>query len=324
MPVGNSDRGVGLWAGQIMFGLNSVNDHINWWHEKLPDSNENFEHEGTLTSTILIPNLTIGLTNYINVSFSQIVGYRQMGWDGPEASIHHRDEGSNSSFNNAIGGFFGDFKIMTRYLIINDGSGPGQRLFFGGGLSIPSKNTLTSDPFFLQNKEESKSHRHFSISDGCYKASGEIQYYKKRTRNPVFIGGSFLFEAPIIENKYGYKAPKFYELSLTGFTKDIKTIKASLGVSISLKHTENAYWNSLKAPNSKSTVFSIGVGSLKTFGFASVSLNIIKPFFLNNKSSLIGSESGNIDQELSALQVSLGFRKVFDFVIPWLDPTSNL
>ena len=67
MPVGNSDRGIGLWAGQIMFGFDNSNEYIDWWHDVLPDSSENFEHKGAMVSSILTPSVTIGLSNYINI-----------------------------------------------------------------------------------------------------------------------------------------------------------------------------------------------------------------------------------------------------------------
>ena len=82
MPVGNSDRGVGLWAGQIMFGLDNSNQYIDWWHEAIPGSGEGFDHEGTLTSVIINPSLTIGLSNFWNITINKTIGRRTMTWDG--------------------------------------------------------------------------------------------------------------------------------------------------------------------------------------------------------------------------------------------------
>ena len=324
MPVGNSDRGVGLWAGQVMFGLDNINEHIDWWHEAIPGSGESFAHEGTLTSTIAIPSITIGLTNYINVSVSPMIGYRYMGWDGDTTTIHHRDEGTDTRYKNAIGGLLGNTKIECRYLALNDGQGPGKRLFLGGGISLPSKNTITSDPFFLQNKEKMTDHRHFSMSDGCIKIISEIQYYKKRNKTPVFIGGSFLFEAPLKENKYGYKSPMLYDFIATAFSKEKPSIKGSVGLSVGLKHTSSAYWNKIKAPNSKSTIFTTGIGTLKNYDFGTISLFILKPWFVNNVNPGIEAEESDLNQKVGSWQVSIGFRHIFDFVIPWLDPLKGL
>ena len=104
LPVGNADKGVGLWAGQIMFTLDNLNQHIDWWHDRLPGSGEDFDHEGTLTSFVFSPALTIGISNYWNLSLTQVMGSRYMGWEGNATTIHHRNEGSHTNFANAFGG----------------------------------------------------------------------------------------------------------------------------------------------------------------------------------------------------------------------------
>ena len=76
-----------------------------------------------------------------------------MGWFGDNHSIHHRDENTSSGFNNAIGGLLGDSKIIFRYLYKNTGAGDGYRIIFGSGLTIPSKNTLTINPFKKTDNE---------------------------------------------------------------------------------------------------------------------------------------------------------------------------
>ena len=144
-----------------MLTVDNLNQYIDWWHEVLPGSGETFDHEGSLTSVVFSPALTIGLSNYWNVSLSQIIGNRTMVWEGDTTTIHHRDEGSHTNFINAVGGFLGDTRLLFRYLFYNDGQGAGKRFFIGGGLVLPSKNTITSDPFFL-NGEEKSDHRHFA------------------------------------------------------------------------------------------------------------------------------------------------------------------
>ena len=126
-----------------MFGLDNTAQYIDWWHEALPGSGEGFDHKGTLTSLTTTPTLTIGLSNYLNMTIGQTLGNRYMTWDSDTTTIHHRDEGTDSGFSNAVGGWLGDSKILFRYLIFNDGDGPGKRWFLGAGLVIPSKNTLT-------------------------------------------------------------------------------------------------------------------------------------------------------------------------------------
>ena len=303
-----------------MFTLDNVNQHIDWWHEALPGSGEGFSHEGTLTSIFFSPNLTVGLSNYWNVSFSKIIGNRYMGWDGDTTTIHHRDEESHSDFANAVGGYWGDFKVLFRYLLQNDGQGAGKRFFLGGGLIVPSKNTLTSDPFFLDGSEKTN-HRHFAMSEGVYKGVFELQYFKKRMKNPVFIGGSLTSEVPLKENEYGYKASKYYNMSLSALTGQLSRFNFALSSSLLLRHSSKAYWNRRPAPNSESTMLTTGLGLVLTTKLGGVTINLQRLFFLRGRFAGI---EGEVDQRVSAYQVSLGYRKVFDFVIPWLDPLKDL
>ena len=320
MPVGNADKGVGLWAGQTMFTLDNVNQHIDWWHEVLPGSGEDFDHKGTLTSFIFSPALTVGLSNYWNLSITQVIGSRYMGWDGDTTTIHHRNEGSNTSFVNAIGGYLGDTKLIARFLVLNDGQGEGRRFFLGSGIIVPSKNTLTSDPFFL-NGEEKSDHRHFSVSEGSYKGVFELQYFKKRNSNPVFIGGALTAELPFGENRYGYRASKYYNLSLSALTKELPILKIALSSSVLFRYSSLAYWNNKPSPNSNSNTLTAGAGVILPSRFGGMTISLQKIFFLDGRFGLV---EGEVDQRVSAYQLSLGFRKVFDFVIPWLDPLKDL
>ena len=136
-----------------MVGANINYQFIDWAHDKIVNSDEDFNHIGTLSAKIFTPNITIGITDWWNITFIQVIGKRVMTWGVKDSSIHHRDEGSDTNFDNANGGLLGDSRIMLRFLALNAGKGPGLRLFLGGGIGIPSKYTLTSSPFvFDKNK----------------------------------------------------------------------------------------------------------------------------------------------------------------------------
>ena len=323
MPVGNADRGVGLWAGQVMFSIDNSNQYIDWWHEALPGSGENFAHKGTLSSIIFSPSLTIGLSNYWNMTITQNLGNRIMTWGGDTTTIHHRDEGSHTSFKNAVGGVLGDTRLLFRYLIHNDGKGAGKRLFIGSGFVIPSKNTLKSDPFFLSG-EPKEEHRHFAMSEGVYKTFLEVQYFKKRMTTPVFIGGSFLLEAPIQKNKFGFKGSNTFNINISMYTKDIKIIRGPLGGNISIHHTGNSYWNGKKTPNSEATILTIGSGVLWNLKKGTLGVSLQKPIYLIGGFSGADANVGDIDQTISALQIMLSYRWITSYTIPWLDPLKNI
>tara|TARA_B100000315_G_C14258444_1_gene443009 strand:- start:28 stop:651 length:624 start_codon:yes stop_codon:yes gene_type:complete len=205
---------------------------------------------------------------------------------------------------------------MLRYLLLNAGSGPGVRLFFGGGFVIPSGNTLTSDPFFLSESESIiENHRHFSMSEGVYRAIFETQFFIKRMRNPVFMGGTLSVEEPLTENEHGFKASRLIDFSFTVFTRKLKPINGSISGNLMIRNTSKAYWNGFVAPNSESSLLIPGAGILWNLKFATIMLNLQKPIFLKGSSS--GTEA-YLDEKTDAWQVSLSFRKILDYYIPWL------
>lgn len=306
-----------------MLGLDNSNQYIDWWHESLPDESGASAHSGTLNSIILRPTIMVGLSNYWNITLIQDLGYRWMDWQGDSLTIHHRDEGSDTDFVNAKGGFLGDTRIMAKYLILNDGQGPGTRFFIGGGIVLPSKNTLTSDPFF-SNGEQKNKHRHFSISEGVYKGVFETQFYKKGNGKLVFLGGSFSLILPIKKNKYGFMPGTFYDFSTTAFTNPIDKINASPSFNLSLMHNNKSSWNNIKSPNSGSTIVTAGMGLLWNLEKYTFAFNLQKPFFLDGAFSGVSSEVKQIDNRVGALQLSISVRRVLSYTIPWLDPFKNL
>jgi len=295
-----------------MVGANFNYQFIDWQHG---DIGEGFDHLGTLSATVFTPNITLGITDWWNITFSQVLGRRYMTWEVPnETTIHHRDEGSESGFDNAIGGYLGNSRIIARFLALNAGKGPGLRLFLGGGVGIPSKNSLISDPFFL-NGDEVKPHRHFSMSEGIYKAIFETQFFVKRIKNPIFVGGTFSIEEPLGESEYGYEGSRMVDFSFTAFSKKIKIINGSIGGNIMVRNTSEASWNGIEAPNSISTLIIPGVGALWSLGFATLSVNVQKPIFIDG--AFAGGD-GNSNEKTDTIQISIGMRRILNYYIQWL------
>ena len=85
---------------------------IDWRHDPTPD--EQFHHLGTLSASVLSPNITVGLHDWWNISLIQILGNRYMTWGADTTSNHHRDEGSESTFTNARGGYLGETRGRVR------------------------------------------------------------------------------------------------------------------------------------------------------------------------------------------------------------------
>ena len=267
MPVGNSERGVGLGAGEIMLFVDYNKQRFDWWHEQVTDAYitgtneaENFEHNGLLNNKTLNLGFTLGLGDYWNMSLSQIISERCMTWEGPKweisddipdgyavgdsKTVHHRSECASTDFIGsdneikAYGGYLGDTRFNFKYLLENTGKGIGKRVFLGTGFVIPSNNVLTESPWkqtiYDHDGDASTDeilayspHRHFYLSDGAYKMFVEAQYFKKRAKLPVFWGGTFNYEFPLGESEYGFTPSKRYEISLMALSGPIKAIKTN-------------------------------------------------------------------------------------------------
>ena len=227
-----------------------------------------------------------------------------MDWKEPDVSIHHRTESSTSDFHNANGGILGDSKIIIRYLVKNQGLGSGFRIYTGGGITIPSNNQLTSDPFFL-NKDEVKEHRHFSLSNGTYNYNLETQVYYKKPTNPTFLGGFINLEKPFAESKYGYLPPANLNIALSMIYKRFDSIDSSIGYGLNLLHTGQGYWNDIPAPNTKSTSISPSISYLFGTKFGAIALNIQKPIFIDGA---FASNEGDISQGSNVWQFTISLR----------------
>ena len=169
--------------------------------------------------------------------------------------------------------------------------------------------------FLKDDDGKTDSHRHFSMSEGIYRAIFETQLFLKRTKNPVFIGGTSTIKLPLNESDYGYKGPRMIDLSFTVFSKKSQIINGSIGGSIMLAHTSAAYWNGSIAANSKSVLIIPGISGLWNLNFATLSINLQKPIFLEGAFS--GSD-GDENEQTQIWQLSIGIRRLLDYRIPWL------
>ena len=154
-----------------------------------------------------------------------------------------------------------------------------------------------------------------------YKSIFETQYFLKRNTNPVFIGGVFTLTNPLMENKYGFKSGTVYDVALTGITKKIVRLKGALGGSINIQKNTGSFWNGKLAPNSKSTILVFGISSVWSIKHSGINFNIRFPVFLKGG---FNEDIENIDQEIKGIQISIGYRKIFNWTIPWIDPLKGL
>ena len=355
MPVGNSDRGVGLGAGQIMVFADYSYQNFDWWHAQVPDAyitgtsdSENFDHSGLFKNKSINLGFTIGLSDYWNISISQLIAERCMEWEGPiweegenipvgynvgdSKTVHHRTECSSTDFINptnnktiAFGGKLGDTRINFKYLLYNQGKGPGIRAFIGGGIVIPSGNTITEFPWTKSMQELPDGttvrtytpHRHFYLSDGTHKIFTEVQFFKKRIKRPVFWGGSLSVEFPIEESDYGFKPSTRYELSMLALSGPLKNVKtnapfkiSSIGLNMTIGYAGHSEWNGISTPNSKAIMYIPGLSILFASKAGTFGINIQRGYeeYLQEKAT-------DIEETNKVYAISLSYRKLLDKII---------
>ena len=289
---------------------------IDWSHG--PIGNEPFEHIGTLSTHLITPTITLGLSDYINISYTQAIGVRSMGWDLLDESLHHREENSLEPFDNALAGLFGDGRLSIKYLLTNTGSHSGTRIFIGSGLVIPGKSVLTADPFDTTGGEYLP-HRHFSLSDGCYKANFEVQYYiKTKPKNifmPTFYGITFNYLIPLKESDHGYLPGNAYSgIASLIFPTKFKNNWYPKGLSLGFIYmkTESSFWHEDETPNSEAEMYLPVIGLIwnhKKYGSFSLNMRY-------NQNEAIPEDVN--DNKSTSFELSIGYRKTLDYTIPWL------
>ena len=290
--------------GTIYYGVQMQSMFIDWWHD--PVEGEPFKHSGLLNTYLVRPSIIYGASDKINLMASTSIGVRSMVWNGGENSVHHRTESTLTDFKNAEPGMLGDTQLIVRYLAKNDGSGEGSRVILGGGVSVPSKSQLTSDPFFL-NGEKKGEHRHFSLSSGTYKYILESQMFFKQPVNPVFYGGFIMYERALKESEHGYLPPPLLNASLSATFKRFDAMDSSIGYGLGLLQSGKGYWNGKQEPNSESLSLIPSVSFLVNSRFGALSFNLQKPVFI--KGVFITNE-GDIKQGSNIWQFAISLRKV--------------
>jgi len=317
-----------------MFTLNGNFQYIDWSHA--PVEPEPYEHFGTLKTYIINPGITIGLTEYLNFEYNQILGVRSMHFGPEEESIHHDTETSLTDYENdkgfkqAIGGLLGDARFKIRYLYKNAGMKEGSRVFFGLGISVPSKNVLTESPFLVSaedfpedNEDWTGEHRHFSLSDGSYKGLVELQLFKKKSTNPVFYGLVGNVEVPLSESKYEFMPGVSYSCNISvlysnkkyNSEKNFNLIPIGFPLGLSFVGLTEASWHGVQTPNSKSQILVPSIGAIWKLGEGNISMSLQKPIFI---SGVIGSDDDPLNNKANAFEIVFGYRRNLGYMIPWL------
>ena len=92
-------------------------------------------------------------------------------------------------------------------------------------------------------------------------------------------------------------------------------------MSANIQKSSQAFWSGKSAPNSNSTILVLGAGSTWSIKHSGINFNLRLPIFLKGG---FNEEIENLEQEVKGLQVSIGYRKILNWTIPWIDPLKDL
>ena len=284
-----------------MLGSSANFQYIDWRHDELSDGEG--EHAGTLSSIVPELNLNIGLTDNWNLEMAFTGGTRGMDFAG-NPNIHHRDESVKG---------LADTRITLRHLVLNEAFGPGERIFLGAGLILPSKNTLMEDPY--NPDVEDPEHIHFSLSEGVYKTSVELQYFK-RTHSSIFYGSVLRWTTPVTQNQYGFLSGSQLDVSVMAYLQSRSILKGMPFLAISGLFRTSDYWKGIEAPNSGASIVQIGVGEIWKVGNNVVSFSVRAPIIFSSGVAAEG-EGADIDSDAKAWFTGFSVRRSFDLQSLW-------
>ena len=252
-------------------------------------------HEGSLNSNIGEMNFNYGLSENWNIETSLNFGIRGMDFIGKE-NDHHRDESK-------IG--LGDIRLTLRYLSSNISFGPGTRLFFGGGVVIPSDNTVKKNPF----KKPIEKHTHFDISEGAFKLVGEIQYFKRDTL-PIVKGGILKYSSALTENDYSF-IPGYQLDAVAMFYWQTKQIfKGIPQFSLIGQKRGVDYWDGVSTPNSGGFILQGTAGLMWVLDSHHFTVSFRKPIY--QKLNMV-QEKSSIENHADMWGFSFSYRTVLSF-----------
>ena len=249
-------------------------------------------HEGSLNSNISEINFNYGLSENWNIETNLSFGIRGMDFIGKENN-HHRDESKTG---------LGDIRLTLRYLSSNISFGPGTRLFLGGGVIIPSDNTVKINPF----KKPLEKHTHFDISEGAFKLVGEIQYFKRDTL-PIVMGGILKYSSALTENDYSF-IPGYQLNAVAIFYWQTKQIfKGIPQFSLIGQKRGVDHWEGDVAPNSGGFILQGAAGLMWNLGQQHFTLSVRVPLY---QALNMVNEGSSVDNNADMWGFSVSYRTV--------------
>lgn len=171
-------------------------------------------------------------------------------------------------------------------------------------------------------------HRHFSLSNGVYKASFDFQIFKKLFSNPIFYGAVLSCDIPLKESENGFLPGINYSINSSmvfersSYKQDeFNLLPGGFLYGLSYIGVEEASWDGTPTPNSRSMMLVPSIGGIWPLDKGSFSLSIQKPFFVKGRSIMVGIEDVSDDplnNKTNVFEVVFGYRRNLGYMIPWL------
>ena len=150
------------------------------------------------------------------------------------------------------------------------------------------------------------------MSNGTYNLVSDIQFYYKRSANPVFFGGNLSIEKPIKENKYFYMPRTSLKAVFSTIYKRFDKLDGSIDLSLGVESLSSEYWNDIPSPNSSSLIVTPSLGYLFNTKNGVLSISLQKPIFLEGAFNI---NEGDLDQSTDVWQLVLSFRSMAKKII---------
>jgi hypothetical protein len=151
----------------------------------------------------------------------------------------------------------GDISAGIRMLFRNETFGPGQRLYAGAILIMPTGEGYNMNPFSAN--ADSISHTHFALGAGHFSGSLDLEWWY-RSEFPLVIGASAAYTFPLNVSSVGLKSGADIGLELHTISQRALFWRAHPYLRLQLRRELADHWDGAMAPNSGGTFVDIIAG----------------------------------------------------------------
>ena len=140
-----------------------------------------------------------------------------------------------------------DAEIGLRWLLKNQIFGPGQRLYLGWNLSLPTGSSYRSNPF--AEDADQAPHSHLAVGDGHFASSFYLEWWR-RSDFPFVVGILSSLRLPLGRSRAGFQAGQVLSLNLQAVYQRPVVRKVFPYFKLKFRTAWPDHWQGRTAPNS--------------------------------------------------------------------------